>query len=90
VSEWLQRAACRGKPIGWWYPGTADTFTASVAVMVCRRCPVRSECLDAALAEETAAEGYVFGIRAGLGARQRIQLRRRVRLGNAGAGQRST
>jgi hypothetical protein len=52
-------------------------FSTRVAVMVCKRCPVRSECLAEALDQETAAEGYVFGVRGGLAARERVQLRRR-------------
>jgi hypothetical protein len=78
VSDWYSRAACRGKPIGWWFPGTRDVFSTRVALLVCKRCPVRAECLDAALVEETSA-AYTYGVRGGLAAVERIVLLRRSR-----------
>lgn len=74
MSDWLARAACRGKPISWWYPERGDRFEAQVAVMICRGCPVRGECLaDAVDLEDDAA--YVFGIRGAMMPAQRVLLR---------------
>lgn len=76
MTDWLDRAACRGRPTDWWYPGQGDRFTQRVAVMVCRGCPVRAECLAEALAAEASAT-YQFGIRGGLTAEARVALRGR-------------
>jgi hypothetical protein len=43
--------------------------------MVCRSCPVRAECLAEALEQETSA-AYTYGVRGGLPAVERIELRR--------------
>jgi WhiB family redox-sensing transcriptional regulator len=67
ATSWLEHAACRGRPTSWWYAG--DELSVGVALSICRRCPVRSECLDDALTHETS--GYRFGIRAGLTANDR-------------------
>ncbi len=50
--EWRGDAACKGKPIRWWFPEQGDTTQAGKAV--CARCPVLTECGDyAASASET-------------------------------------
>jgi WhiB family redox-sensing transcriptional regulator len=69
---WVQRASCRGRPLAWWYPERGDAFAVAVAKSICRGCPVRTECLDEALAFEV--EGERFGIRGGLTPRDRTQL----------------
>jgi WhiB family transcriptional regulator, redox-sensing transcriptional regulator len=70
---WFARAACRGA--GWdrWFPEAPDNRMApdySAAVRVCERCPVRSRCLDYALATR-AADGVWGGLTPG----QRRRLR---------------
>ncbi|MDQ6946553.1 MAG: WhiB family transcriptional regulator [Actinomycetota bacterium] len=70
---WRDQAACRGQHTDLFFPppgGGADAATAQ-AVALCRRCPVRSPCLDYAL--HTAA----VGIWAGTTDEDRRRLRRR-------------
>lgn len=45
----------------------------AAAAAICRSCPVREECLAAALREE-ADQQYTFGVRGGLSARRRRRL----------------
>lgn len=42
--EWRAQAACRGMATEIFYPGDDGTYKQARAV--CRRCPVRRECLD--------------------------------------------
>jgi WhiB family redox-sensing transcriptional regulator len=48
--DWRAEAACRSLPTEWWYPhdGMHHKYTVR-ARSVCERCPVREECLIAAL-----------------------------------------
>lgn len=80
------RRACRGADTEMWFRDTetgagarADT---ELALRVCRRCPVRMECLTTALDEEAGrGRDYRHGIRGGLTATERHNLvvRRRRR-----------
>jgi len=45
---WHQHAACRGMGAGPWFPERGSDSTTGKAV--CAGCPVRAQCLDAALA----------------------------------------
>lgn len=50
TGQWALRAACRGKPTNWWYPGAdVDRAAAEWAKTICARCPVRLPCLEHAL-----------------------------------------
>jgi hypothetical protein len=72
VSDWQERAACRGRDPTWWF---GSPFEQSVAISVCRSCAVRAECLHAALVKEDglrAAER--FGVRGGVLAGQRVRV----------------
>lgn len=75
---WLDLAACRGKPVSWWFPERGDHFTMAVARSICRSCPVRSACLAEAVTEEAVA-GIAFGVRGGVSADARMRLARRQR-----------
>jgi WhiB family transcriptional regulator, redox-sensing transcriptional regulator len=57
---WKAQAACRGKDPALWYPDQHNH--AKEAKAVCASCPVRTECLNYAL-----AAGDDFGIWGGLG-----------------------
>lgn len=46
---WRKQAACRGKPLFWWF----DNSYAAKAREVCSGCPVVSDCLEWALREQT-------------------------------------
>jgi hypothetical protein len=73
--SWLEQAACRGKPTGWWFPARGDAFTTAVAKSICARCPVRCACLAAALGEEVEG-GVSVGIRGGVSAQSRAVMLR--------------
>lgn len=50
---WAQRAACRNQPAAhhdWWFPEHGETHLANRAKAICGSCPVRTDCLDYALA----------------------------------------
>lgn len=63
-TSWVERAACRGRSTDLWFPSGGSSDAYSAALLICRRCPVRSECLDDALATEQAHARH--GIRGGL------------------------
>jgi Transcription factor WhiB len=73
-ASWVAQAACRGKPTAWWFPAPSDELAVRVVVLICRRYPVRAECLEEALLVETG--GYVFGVRGGGTAGERRTLLR--------------
>jgi len=80
------RRACRGLDTEMWFRDTetgsdakADT---ELVLRICRRCPVRLECLTTALAEESGlGRDSRYGIRGGLTGVERynLVLRRRLR-----------
>ena len=74
--SWRDRAACRGMGPETWF--STDARDVAVALAVCRACPVRRSCLDAAMAEETSGRQR-DGVRGGMtpGARARASTRRR-------------
>jgi WhiB family redox-sensing transcriptional regulator len=49
VNGWRQLAACRGRDPRVFFPARYDLFAREVAKAVCARCPVRAQCLNAAL-----------------------------------------
>jgi WhiB family transcriptional regulator, redox-sensing transcriptional regulator len=70
---WHRHAACRGLGTPSFFPpGGSDPMAAT---LVCRRCPVREECLEYALAEPR-----LKGIWGGTSERQRHRLRAADRL----------
>ena len=70
---WHRQAACRGRGTGAFFPSPGDSLTAARAV--CGTCPVRPECLAAAVADP-ALQGF-WG---GTSERDRRQIRRELRL----------
>lgn len=65
--EWQLRAACRTEPIEGFYSGEAEDVRAAVAL--CRRCPVRMPCLEAAV-----DRAEWFGVWGGTTERERRRL----------------
>lgn len=65
---WMRDAACAEHPPAWWFPTRGANTTA--ARSVCRRCLVRDECLEYALADPELA-----GVWGGLTERDRQRLR---------------
>lgn len=58
-NRWLDEAACRGLPPSVFYP---DDFTmwaeAAVVKDLCSMCPVRSQCVDAAVTSPMEEDGW--------------------------------
>lgn len=68
--DWRDDAACRGRPIDWFYPETQDLNER--AMEICRDCPVRQECLDYGIKNEE------FGIWGGMIASERRRIRKNL------------
>lgn len=74
--DWTRQANCIGYPIEVFFP--RGNRTPEYAMQACSACPVRQQCLDEAMREEKRSYA-TYGIRGGLTARQRDQLRKVVR-----------
>ena len=71
-AEWRERAVCRGMEKDLFFNSRATNYVRTV----CWRCPVRLDCLEAALEEERF--GPAFGVRGGMDPDERkIEARRR-------------
>lgn len=66
-ADWQHRAICVGEDVNTFFPepGGSGNAAAARAKRICLNCPVRRDCLAAALIEE-AGERLLFGIRGGL------------------------
>jgi WhiB family redox-sensing transcriptional regulator len=66
---------CEGQDTSWWYPGHGikkeERLNSAKALDMCRKCPVRLECLKYAL------EWEAFGVWGGFTERQRDFIRKR-------------
>lgn len=64
-TKWQDDAACVGKDPDAWFPDPSDIRGTENAISVCNGCPVRSQCLELAVAAE--ADGVTrHGIFGGL------------------------
>jgi WhiB family redox-sensing transcriptional regulator len=77
TEEWRQWAACRDHPTWWWFAGVHHQHkSAKRAQAICEVCPVRTACLEHALARP---EDY--GLWGGVDEQQRHRIRaRRIRV----------
>lgn len=76
--KWWEKALCLGLDVNMFFPGSG--VKAAKALAVCQMCPVRRDCLESALHEETTGGyGHRAGIRGGLLAYQRGKIARRRR-----------
>jgi WhiB family redox-sensing transcriptional regulator len=73
--RWHKDAACRGEPSSTFFPPPGGKNKR--AFEICGRCPVRENCLTAALDDEQGD----FGIRAGMSANARKVARRERKAG---------
>lgn len=73
VPQWWADAACAGHPLEWWFPPLGSNGEAGKAI--CGDCLVREECLAEAIADPT----LDHGIRGGLNAKERKQMRRELK-----------
>lgn len=69
--SWHRQAACRGKGPGQWFPGRGESTEPARAI--CAECPVKADCLAAALEVGTMHDS---GVWAGTSVVQRRALRR--------------
>jgi WhiB family redox-sensing transcriptional regulator len=69
--EWMEKAVCRGEASQLFFP--RNEGISEEALSYCRRCPVRRECLDHAMAHPG-----LRGCWGGTSERERIRLRRMV------------
>jgi WhiB family redox-sensing transcriptional regulator len=69
--HWHARAACRGLGTDLWFVARGGSTAAASAI--CKRCPVRIECLHAALSMPDSTDS---GVWAGTSVNDRTQLRR--------------
>jgi WhiB family transcriptional regulator, redox-sensing transcriptional regulator len=67
---WAADAPCREHPEVEWFPERGESMAAAKAV--CRRCPVRDECLSYAVADPT-----IVGVWGGTSGRERRRMRER-------------
>ncbi len=76
--RWWLRGACRGMDVDIFFPVSKNDVDTPMALMTCRGCPVRQECLEYALTIPS-----LDGIWAGTSDRDRDRIRqnrRRLRL----------
>jgi WhiB family transcriptional regulator, redox-sensing transcriptional regulator len=71
--SWRGEAACRGNTAAWF---STNKIAITAAKAVCQGCPVRVECLSAALAQPGHDD---FGVWGGTTAKERRGMRRRLR-----------
>lgn len=59
---WASRAACVGKPAGWWFPDSySDVAKVHRAVAICGDCVVRAQCLAYAMSDLSARDYGIWG-----------------------------
>jgi hypothetical protein len=85
-AAWEEQALCRR------FPNESDAWTVGKAgsddaIEICGQCPVRTECLNAALEQELREKSLakVFTIRGGVRATDRVRLVREIRAARAAA-----
>ena len=72
--EWRAQALCAQVGGDLWFADKGDWASTVRAKIICRRCPVRQECLSHAL-----ERGELFGVWGGLAPKQREALKRQSR-----------
>lgn len=68
---WMDQALCAQVDGDLWYADKGDWPTTIKAKVICRKCPVRVQCLDYAL-----SNNETFGVWGGMTPQQRRDLRR--------------
>ena len=79
--EWRKDAECLGHPVEMWFPDVRENEDNQLALQICARCPVKTECLDYSLLHEQ------DGIWGGMNQTDRRKLRKergiRIRVPNS-------
>ena len=73
---WADDALCAQTDPDIWFPEIGGHREAAMARRICRACPVRTECLDYALAGADTWNGFTTGIWGGTSPAERKQIRR--------------
>jgi WhiB family redox-sensing transcriptional regulator len=70
--EWVHEAACRGSDIELWF----DPNRVKEAKRICSSCPVRAECLESALQDESRwhFKSFKYGVRGGMTGEERERM----------------
>lgn len=71
ATAWMERAACANSDIDVFFPSQGDDTRTAKAI--CDGCPVRTDCLDYAI-----AHNLTHGVWGGLSERQRRKIRRPI------------
>lgn len=74
---WQDYAACKGMPLAAFFGHHASTEVTK-AKSVCRRCPVRLDCLTEAIEEDQLCPNWCFGMRGGFSGKARNRMKRRL------------
>jgi Transcription factor WhiB len=80
--DWRTEARCLGLPVSWFFADPYDLI-GDLALSICRSCPVREPCFEAALAEERVGWAC-HGIRGGATASSRRRLLKARVMSSAG------
>lgn len=56
--QWSLDALCRGMPNEWFYNSEIDPNRKRFVKALCKMCPVRGNCIDAAVTSKSGEEGY--------------------------------
>ena len=72
---WMDRAACRGCDPALFFPSKGEPNAYQAARQVCAGCPVRSDCLEYAMVNET-TNTHNTGMWGGMTVKERLALRR--------------
>ena len=83
MTAWREHAACAAPEhdTELWYPDPGNIIDRRTAIIICRTCPVQTECLDAALEYERpwGSMSSPFGIWGGRTAEERARMLGRSR-----------
>lgn len=72
----LPAAACKGRPLDWWFPSTAGGPGYEKARKICMGCEERSACLELVMREEGTTIHHRHGMYGGLTPPERDRLAR--------------
>jgi len=70
--NWRDDAACKGSPAVWWFPEAREAESESMALNICKGCPVIEECLYYGLRREQ------YGIYGGKTETERMRMRKEL------------
>jgi WhiB family redox-sensing transcriptional regulator len=75
ASRWTEHALCAQADPDAWFPEKGRYDLATIAIRICKSCPVRTQCLDYALSGADTWRGITTGIWGATTPRQRTRLR---------------